>query len=363
MKRWIVCLSLLLVLALVMGSVLSCSSSTTSQPPSTQPTTTPPKTTAAPTILKLAVAIPPGDPMVERLKPLMDNFNKAAAGKYEIKLFEGGTLAGTADTLDAVRTGVVDIGHGSIPTFAGHDPAFSACEVPYFLNNYEANTEFVHLVKDYQDNVFQTKFNQKLLSTWCMGYNELYTVKKPIKTMADIKGLNIAVTAPLMSKTVAALGGAPVTMDWPDELPALQKGVVDGGMATVSGAMAFMKYYEVVKYYTASSKSGTELDLAVNLDVWKKMPADLQKVLQDEATSYGKDLEPIMKDFSLVWAINELKKNGVTVYNLPPDERDKWKAASAQIGADYFAKLPAADAKLIQDAGAQANAKYPYKGD
>jgi TRAP-type C4-dicarboxylate transport system substrate-binding protein len=155
MKRWIVCLSLLLVLALVTGSVLSCSSTTTSQPPSTQQTSTPPKTTAAqgPIILKLAVAIPPGDPMVERLKPLIDNFNKAAAGKYEMKLFEGGTLAGTADTLDAVRTGVVDIGHGSIPTFAGHDPAFSACEVPYFLNNYEANTEFVHLVKDYQDNI------------------------------------------------------------------------------------------------------------------------------------------------------------------------------------------------------------------
>jgi TRAP-type C4-dicarboxylate transport system substrate-binding protein len=301
--------------------------------------------------------------MVVRLQPWIDNFNKAAAGRYELKLFEGGTLAGTADTLDAVRTGVEDVGHGSIPTFAGHDPAFSAAEIPYFLDTYEANTEFVNLIKDYQNNVFESKFNQKLLSVWCMGFNEFYTVKKQIRTLADVKGLNIAVTGPLMSKSAAALGGSPVTMDWPDEMPALQKGVVDAGMATVSGAMAFMKYYEVVKYYIVSNRAGGELDVTINLDVWKKLPADLQKVMQDEANSYAKDLGPTLKEFSFVWAISELKKNGVDVYNLPPDERAKWKAANAQIATDYFAKLPAADAKLIQDAAAKANAKYPYKGE
>jgi TRAP-type transport system periplasmic protein len=355
MRNWIICLSLLLVISLMMGSV-ACSSSTSTQ---TQSTTSQPQGTV---ILKLGVAIPPGDPMVEGLKPWIENFNKAAAGRYELKLFEGGALAGTSDTLDAVRTGVEDVGHGSIPTFGGHDPAFSAAEVPFFLDTYEANTEFVHIIKDYQDNVFQTKFNQKLLCTWCMGFNEFYTVKKQIRTMADVKGLNIAVTGPLMSKSAAALGGSPVTMDFPDELPALQKGVVDAGMACVSGAMAFLKYYEVVKYYIASCRAGGELDVTINLDVWNKLPPDLQKVMQDEATKYATDLVPIMKEFSFVWAISELKKNGVEVYTLPPDERAKWKAANAQITADYFARLPAADAKLIQDAAAQANAKYPYQG-
>ena len=124
-----------------------------------------------------------------------------------------------------------------------------------------------------------------------------------------------------------------------------------------------MKYYEVVKYYIVSNRAGGELDVTINLDVWKKLPADLQKVMQDEANSYAKDLGPTLKEFSFVWAISELKKNGVDVYNLPPDERAKWKAANAQIATDYFAKLPAADAKLIQDAAAKANAKYPYKGE
>jgi TRAP-type C4-dicarboxylate transport system substrate-binding protein len=345
---------------MVMGGVASCSGKTeTSQTTTSQATSAPAQATK---VLKLGVAIPPGDPMVERLKPWIDNFNKAAAGRYELKLFEGGTLAGTSDTLDAVRTGVEDLGHGSIPTFGGHDPAFSASEVPFLLDSYEANTEFSYLLKDAQDKVFQSKFNQKLLCVWCMGFNEFYTVKKQVRTMADVKGLNIAVTQPLMSKSATALGGSPVTMDWPDELPALQKGVVDAGMASISGALAFMKYYEVIKYYIASYRAGSTLDVTINLDVWNKLPADLQKVMQDEATSYATDLVPIMKEFSFVWAINELKKNGVDVYYLPPDERAKWKVANAQIASDYFAKLSAADAKLIQDAAAQANAKYPYKG-
>jgi TRAP-type C4-dicarboxylate transport system substrate-binding protein len=315
---------------------------------------------AGPIILKFSVAIPPGDPMVEGLNPWIKNFNEAAKGQYELKLFPGGTLAGTADTLDAVRTGVVEVGHGSIPTFAGHHPAFSASEVPYLLESYEANVEFVRSIQDYQNKIMEKMFNQKLLCTWCMGFNEFYTAKKPVKTLADMKGLNVAVTAPLMARSAQLLGASPVTMDWPDEFQSLQKGVVDAGMATVSGALAFMKYWEVIKYYVVSCRAGGQLDVAMNLDAYNKMPANLQKVMDDEAEKYARAMDVAMKDFSFVWAIGELKKNGVDVYTLPPEERAKWKQACAPIAEDYWKQM-GADADFLKEAAAKANTKYPYK--
>lgn len=311
-------------------------------------------------ILKFAVGIPPGDPMVEGLKPWIENFNKAANGRYEIKLFPGGTLAGLADMLDSVRTGVVEIGHGSLPPFAGQHPAFSASEVPYLLESYEANIEFVKSIQDYQNKIMSDMFNQKMLCTWCMGFNEIYTTKKPVHKMEDLKGMTIAVTAPLMAQSAQALGASPVTVDWPEEFSALQKGVADAGMGTVSGALAFMKFYEVIKYYIKSCRSGGQLDVSINLDVYNGLPADLQKVMDSEAEKYARAMDVAMKDFSFAWAEKVLKENGVEIITLAPEERVRWKKACAPIADEYWKRM-GKDADLLKDAAAKANAKYPYK--
>jgi TRAP-type C4-dicarboxylate transport system substrate-binding protein len=262
--------------------------------------------------------------------------------------------------LDATRTGAVEMGHGSVPTFSGHDPAFSASQLPYEFDSFDANAEFCRLILPYIDSVMEKKFNQKLLASWNMGFNEFYTTKKQVRTMADIKGLNIAVTGVTMAQAAQALGGNPVTMDWPDEQPSLEKGVVDAGMATVSFALDFMNYADIIKYYVGSSFLGGQLSVSINLDTWNKLPPDLQKVMIDQGQKYGETCINIMRTASMVDAIQHLKDKGVDVYNLPADERAKWKAATQFIADDYWKQM-GADAKTIQDAVNAANAKYPYK--
>ena len=361
-KLLIVTLTLLVACVMVFSA---CAEPAPTPAPTPTPAPAPSPTPAPPevetVILKLSVAIPPGDPMVEGLKPWIEDFNAAANGRYEMQLFEGGQLAGTMDTLDAVRNQVVEIGHGSMPLYGGQHPAIQAAQVPYMINNYEANYEFIQLIRDYQNEILMNQFDQNLLAAWSMGFNELYTVDTPVKTMEDLKGLNIAVTAPIMGQAAQSLGASPVTMDWPDEIPSLEKGVVDGGMATVAGAMAFMAYWELVDYYIASSLFGGELCITMNLDVFNAMPADLQQVMLDEAREYQEAMNIAMKDFSFVWAMGELEKNGVDIYVLPPEERARWKDACGPIAEDYW-ELMGEDAQFLKDAADQANAKFPYGG-
>src|SRR4030042_4425392 len=171
LKKWLACLSILVILSLLLGPALSCSKPAPTPTPTqpVPPASTPP---ANAVILKLAVAIPPQDPMVQALLPWIESFNKAANGAFEMQLFAGGSLGGTSDMLDATRTGAVETGHGPVPTFSGTDPAFSAAEVPFLFNNFDANAEFCRLIQPYQDGVFQKKFNQKFLSSWNMGFTE-----------------------------------------------------------------------------------------------------------------------------------------------------------------------------------------------
>jgi TRAP-type C4-dicarboxylate transport system substrate-binding protein len=356
-KKWFAWLSLLVILSLVIG-VVSCKT-TTQTTTSTVTTTTTTSTPAKAVILKLAVAIPPDDPMVKALQPWIDDFNKAANGAFEMQLFAGGALGGTSDMLDATRTGAIEMGHGSVPTFSGHDPAFACSQVPFMFNNYDADVEFCKLIQPYISGVMEKKFNQKLLSSFTMGFDQFYTTKKKVRTLADVKGLNIAVTGTTMAQAAQALGGNPVTMDWPDEQPSLQKGVVDAGMATADFALDFMNYDQIIKYYIGAAFLGTQLSVAINLDTWNKLTPDLQKVMVDEGLKYGQTCDDIMRTASQT-AVDNLAKKGVDVYILPADERAKWKATCDSIAADYWKQM-GADAKTIQDALNAANAKYPYK--
>jgi TRAP-type transport system periplasmic protein len=360
MKKWIVCLGLLVILSLVLGLLTSCGSSSTTTSSQTATQTTSTSAPANKVVLKLAVAIPPDDPMVKALYAWADNFNAATGGAYTMEIYPGGVLAGTADTFAATRTRVVELGHISIASSAGYDPIFGVANLPWVFGTYEANNEFCYLSKNFMSKIMETKFNQKLMASWCMGFAEVYTTKKQIKTMDDFKGLLIACDKPIDAKTVELMGGSPVTMDYTEEFQALQKGLCTGGMATAGGALGFMKYYEVIKYLTISSKSPGQLGVSINLDAWNSLPANVQQIMQGQADKYQSDMAPVMKKF---WedSFKTCADNGVVEYNLPADERTRWQNTCAPIATDFWKQFPADQVQTLQGFIKQANDKYPYK--
>ncbi len=61
------------------------------------------------------------------------------------------------------------------------------------------------------------------------GSRNVYNSKRPIKTLADLKGLKIRMIGnPLFIDTMNALGGNGVAMGFDQVFSAMQTGVVDG---------------------------------------------------------------------------------------------------------------------------------------
>jgi TRAP-type C4-dicarboxylate transport system substrate-binding protein len=355
-KVFTLLLAIILFASLILGGCSNQTQTTTAQ--SSAPTTSKPSQAI---ILKVSIGIPDGDPMVEGLKTWATNFNKAANGQYDMRVFSGGSLLNSGDIIDAVRNNMVEIAHGNIGSSSGYYESFGISEVPFLLNNYDANYEFLKLAYNYYDNILQTKFNQKMLSLWTMGFTELYSSKKPIKVMEDLKGLNVGAYSPMQEKSVKALGGSPVLLSFQDEAAAFQKGLVDASIIGAAGGMAFNKYWEFIKYYTISSRSGMGLYVTMNLDKFKQMSPDLQKVMIAEGNKYQEDMNVAMKEFSYVWAIDQFKKGGMEIYTLPEAERARWKAVSQPVMDEYFKKL-GSDATVLKDAMDKANTKFPYTG-
>jgi TRAP-type C4-dicarboxylate transport system substrate-binding protein len=333
---------------------------TTSKPATSAPATTsaPPTTQAKEKVLRFTIAVPPGDPAVVAMDNWAKDFNAKFAGRYKMEAIPGGVLAGTSDTMQVIMTGACEIGNISVTTNGAQDARFSVTEVPFIFNNLDAAIEFSSLVKDNRNKIYETKFNQHLLSDYNIGFRIMTSVKKQVKTLEDMKGLLIGVTGPTMSNTVKALGGSPVMEDWTQDLQSLQKGVIDASVAGIPHALVMNKYSDVIKFAVNAPFSSSEISNTINLDIWKSLPADVQAAL----TAGGKTMEDYCNTaFKAGWNddFKALSAGGVTVFVPGATELARWVQAVSSVADSYWKTVPADDSAFYKDCAAKANAKYP----
>lgn len=311
-----------------------------------------------PVVLRLIVPSPAGDwPLTYKDMELAKRFNSRANGEYVIEVHTGGALAKVPEYFDAVRTGVVEMADIAWAIFAGADLRLAAMEAPFLFNNIQAGIAALPKLLQLYDPILQEKFNAKALGLVTMSGMELVS-KKPVKNLDDWKGQLVAAISPMMAPMIKSLGGAPVSIMWTDLYEALQKNTID---ATIMGTNGSLNWNltdackNLTLFYGMSATNG----YTINLDVWKKMPPKIQKILLEEVTvtadwmnkTYIKLGEDDLKEF---------RKRGTTVHILPAAEREKWAAVVAPVRDKQLADLGEFGKKVKQIAD-EANAKYPYQ--
>jgi tripartite ATP-independent transporter DctP family solute receptor len=119
-------------------------------------------------------------------------------------------------------------------------------------------------------------------------------VNKPVKNLAEIKGLKVRVQgAPIWSKTFAAAGMAPTVIAYNEVYNAIQNGVIAAGENEAAGVES-MKFYEVAPNLAMTQHAITIRPICFSGKTFKKLPADLQAAIVragKEAGAYGRQVE------------------------------------------------------------------------
>jgi len=309
-------------------------------------------------VLRENLIHPDTDYMAKYTQTAANRFNTTFAGKYQITVHPGAALVGMAESLDGVRTGVVEIGQYPPGVFSNTDVRFSSAELPFLYNNIEANIAACKDLLPVYSELLEKNFNQKALALWTATSLDVIS-KKPIKTMADWKGLSVQAINPPCAAVITALGGSPVSIDFPDAYSSLSKGVVDAGMYATTQMVEY-KMDEVAKYLVPVYMVPTFIVSAINLDTWKKLPDDVQKALLKEHQQMADDLNAL---YEVLVTTNPqtLADKGVTVYVLPKEERDRWHQAIQPYVDQQLNKMGDFGKKITEIAN-KINAKYPYIG-
>jgi TRAP-type C4-dicarboxylate transport system substrate-binding protein len=282
--------------------------------------------------IKLRIAS--GHPPLNTYVYLIQNFfvpevtkRVAARTKHKVEFVEGygGAMVKVADTLEGVQSGIIDVG-GYCFCFEPSNLPLHAFQVmlPFGTMNPVVSVKLARAVYDrvpYLSKVFEDKFSQKLIGLIAdNGYNLGTTFDW--NRVSDIKGQKLA-GAGLNLKWLEYAGATPVQSSLPESYTAMKTGVYNGWIMFPSGYLNY-KLYEVGKYYTEIGFGAiTWHGLTVNRARWAKLPKEVQDIMLEVGREYEAKTGTVNLE-NYPRQIEELKKNGTVVKQLPDSVRVEW---------------------------------------
>jgi len=290
------------------------------------------------------------------LVDMSERVKQRTNGRYNIQIFWSDSLVPMFESMDAVRTGSTEMATWPFGPFSSADIRFASSEVPLLYNTVEAQLEGQALLMPDYSSVLEEKFNQKAISVSSIISLEVGSTKKPIKTLADWKGLMCQSISPQLAAVIDAFGGTGVPISPIEVYSSLEKGIVDATIQS-QGKFVEAKLWEVCPYLTDASLVPAAVATSVNLDVLNKMPKDVQDILIDE----GKKLITLSAETTLTdfYDYQEQLAANMEVYYLPKAERERWKETVRPVIDSLLAEM-GDFAQRVRQTADEANAKYPY---
>lgn len=236
----------------------------------------------------------------------------------------GGSVAKLTEVLGATGSGVLDFGAISVvfePTklFLANFPYY----VPFTTPDPAKAISIVRKVYDEVPALQQVfeKNGVKFLAVASTGdYNIISTFAWD--KIDDLRGHKIGAAGAILN-WVKAAGATPVNSNLNDAYIALQTGIVDGYTVFLKSFEAF-KLYEPAKNVKIIHFGAMPIDvLTVNLRTWRRLPAPVQKIIQETAREYERRAGELGKKDDDD-AVAFMKKAGVKFTTLAPAERGKW---------------------------------------
>jgi TRAP-type C4-dicarboxylate transport system substrate-binding protein len=244
---------------------------------------------------------------------------KRTKGKVAIKTFPGGTLLDAKNMMDGVIAGTADIGNLCMAYQPGRFIVTNATGLPLgFPDAKVASLVLWDLWNKYKPEEFA---KVKVLAMFASAPANIYA-KVPVKNLEDLKGLQLRASGGV-AEVLKVLGATPVGMPQSETPEALQKGVVKGAVSSLETLKDF-KYAEMCRYVTIFNGPIYPFAVVMNLDSWKKLPPDVQKVMDamrvEQSEWTGKYMDAHVEE-SMEWS----KKNyNIEVTKLGPAELAKW---------------------------------------
>lgn len=203
----------------------------------------------AATQVRLGVVTTPGSAQYICAQKFAELVAERSNGAYEIKIFHSGSLGTETEMLQQIQLNALHMGIITLGPFDVFVPTVRVVDFPFMFTSYEQVDAVLdgELGQRVLDSLAESGFKGLAFSE--NGFRHLTNGKRPVRDVADVKGLKIRVMESELHKELwRTLGANPTPMGWPI-YSELQQGAIDGQENPLS-VMVVYKLSEVQKHLT-----------------------------------------------------------------------------------------------------------------
>jgi TRAP-type C4-dicarboxylate transport system substrate-binding protein len=183
--------------------------------------------------IKFADIHPAGYPTVVAEEQLGKTLVTDSDGKLTFKMFAGGVLGSEKEVIEQAQVGAIQMARVSLGIVGPVVPDVNVFNMPFVFRDQAHMRKIIdgEIGQEILDKITHSEFNLVALAWMDGGTRNLYT-KKPVRTLADLKGMKIRVQGnPMFIETINAMGGNGIAMDTGEIFSALQKQPADHARA------------------------------------------------------------------------------------------------------------------------------------
>ena len=279
------------------------------------------------------------------VKFMGDELSKATGGKDNVKVFGDSSLGSEKDTVEQVKIGALDMVRVNTAAFHGIVPESMIPSLPFLFRDIE---HFRKTIYGPQGDKILAAFDKAGfvgLALYESGARSIYA-HKPIKSLADTKGMKIRVQpSDLWVSTIGAMGASATPMPFAEVYTGLKTGLLDAAENN------YPSYEEAKHYESAAVYSETMHSMGPEVLVFSKKIWDT--LTKEEQVALRKAAKASVPYYTNLWEAQEKEakaaviKGGAKIVEAKDIDRKSFVEAEKPVW-DKFANTPELKA-LVQE--------------
>jgi tripartite ATP-independent transporter DctP family solute receptor len=213
---------------------------------------------------------------------MSEELSKATGGKDTIKIFGDSALGSEKDTVEQVKIGALDMVRVNTAAFNGIVPESMVPALPFLFRDIE---HFRKTMYGPQGDKILAAFDKAGfvgLALYESGARSIYA-KKPIKSLADTKGLKLRVQpSDLWVSLVGAMGASATPMPFAEVYTGLKTGLLDAAENNYP-SYDEAKHFESAPVYSETMHSMAPEVLVFSKKIWDTLTPEEQAAIRKAA--------------------------------------------------------------------------------
>jgi tripartite ATP-independent transporter DctP family solute receptor len=276
-------------------------------------------------------------PTVQALVFMDRQIQEQTAGRHRLRIFHSRQLGEEKETIEQTRVGAIDLNRTNVAPLGSFVPEANVLTLPFLFRS----IEHLHQVLDgpIGDEILASFSRHGFvgLAYYDSGARSIYNTVRPVRTLADMKGLRLRVQqSELMVKALRAMGAEPVEMPYGQVMTGLTTKIIAGAENNWPSYVS-TGHYTVARYYTLTEHTMGPEVLVMSRRAWEMLSPDDQTTFRAAAKASSKFMRQQWQDWEKR-SHEQAEKAGNTI--IADIDKAQFQAAMTDIYDEFLRDNP-----------------------